>query len=193
LESGAIGRRVGPTQSLDTSLDLLTSGERHPGELAVIEARVVVRSAAGGNDVVLARGRQTFRLRVLGFYLEPRGALLFVDPQDDALAAQSFESAVSLSYVAHVGIKGFGFWNDVLNPGLGVTLSLLDFEDGRDLELGIGGSVTILRDFFFVGYGRDLQAEVNVFYIGVNPLALGDLLSLRGGRGYGGAMAQERR
>ncbi len=171
---GAIGRRLGPNPPLDTTLDLLTAGERHPGDLIVLQVRVSGRRP-GGETTVLASGRQLFKLRALGFYAEPRGALLFVDPRGTAFETQDFEPAVSLSYIAHWGIRSAGFWNDILNPGIGLTLSLLDFEDGRDFELGIGGSLTILRDLLFFGYGRNLTAEVDFFYVGVNPLAIGQL------------------
>jgi hypothetical protein len=178
---GAIGRRAGPDASLDTGLDLLSAGERHPGDYVVVGIKVTRVGKNPGSSQTLAEARQLFRLRVLGFYLEPRGALLFVDPRGAQFANQDFEPVIGLSYVGHVGFKNSGFWNDVLNPGLGLTLTLLDFEDGRDFELGIGGSLTLVRDLLFFGYGRNLPVKADYYTIGVNPLAVGDLLRAAGG------------
>ena len=180
---GEMGRQSSPDTSLDTSLDLLTAGERHPGDYVVLTVRVQ-QVEPRGTRRTLAEQRQSFRLRVLGFYLEPRGALLFADPRKAELSNQSFEPVVALSYVGHVGFRNFGFWNDVINPGLGVTFTLLDFDDDTDLEFGVGGTVTILRDLLLVGFGRNIPVKANFFYVGVNPLAFGDLLRLsRGGAG----------
>lgn len=178
-QTGAIGRAVAPENSLDTSLALLTAGERHPGDLLVISARVVAQNGTG-EEVVLASAHQRFRLRVTGFYVEPRGALFFVDPQDGEFGNQNFEPAVALGFVGHLGLRNCNFWNDFLNPGLGLSFTLLDFEEGRDFELGISGTATMLKDLLWVGYGRNLQAEVNFFSIGINPLAIGDFLSGKG-------------
>jgi hypothetical protein len=72
-----------------------------------------------------------------------------------------------------------------LNPGVGVTLALLEFEDGRYLELGIGGLLTLFRDFLLIGYGRHIPVKASYFSTGVNPLAFGDLLRTSG-TGIGG-------
>jgi len=178
---GVIGRRAGPDASLDTGLDLLGAGERHPGDYVVVSIRVTRVGKDQTATQVLAEARQLFRLRVLGFYLEPRGALLFVDPRGSQFANQDFEPVIGLSYIGHVGFKNSSFWNDVLNPGLGLTLTLLDFEDGRDFELGIGGSLTLVRDLLFFGYGRNLPVKADYYTIGINPLAVGDLLRATGG------------
>jgi hypothetical protein len=88
---GAIGRRAGPDASLDTGLDLLSAGERHPGDYVVVGIKVTRVGKNPGSSQTLAEARQLFRLRVLGFYLEPRGALLFVDPRGAQFANQDFE------------------------------------------------------------------------------------------------------
>ncbi len=173
--AGAIGRNVGLGNSLDTSLQLLNAGERHPGDMIIVSIRVVPETNAD-EEIVIAQAHQRFKLRVFGFYVEPRGSLLFVDPESNEFASQSFEPAVALSFMGHVGFKGFGIWNDFFDPGVGLTFSFLDFEDKHDFELGISGSFTIFRDLLWLGYGRNLQAKENFVYVGVNPLAFGDLL-----------------
>jgi hypothetical protein len=167
-------RVVDPNIPLDTFLDLLTVGERHPGDRVDIQTRIMVESQ-DGTETTLAQGRQTIRLRFPGVRLETRGALLFANPTSGGFDNISFEPVIGVSYLAHYGRMGHAFWNDFLNPGLGMTLSLHHFDPDRDFELGVGGVFSLFQDLLFVGYGRNLQAEANYFFVGVNPLALGDL------------------
>ena len=172
-------RSVDPNVPLDTHLDLTRAGERHPGDRIDLRARVVIEDEAG-TETSLAQTRQTLRLRVQGVYLQPRGALIFADPRTGGFDNVSFQPTIGVSYVAHYGWMGKGFWNDFLDPGIGLTVALHQFDPDKDFELGIAGTVTILRDLFFVGYGRNLQARADFFFVGVNPLALGDLWRLSG-------------
>lgn len=168
-----ISRRVTGTESLDTALELISAGERHPGDHVIIRIRVV-KSREGQQDLTIASANQRFRLRALGLYVEPRGAMLFVDPRKGGLEEQSYEPVMGLAFVGHLGVKNSRFWNDFLNPGLGLTFALLDFDESRDLELGAGASLTVFSDMLWVGYGRNIQSKVNFFYFGVNPLAFGN-------------------
>ena len=128
-----------------------------------------------GSQVSIAQGRQTVRLRVSGVYLETRGVLMFTDPRSSGFPASSFKPTLGLSYVAHYGRMDKGFWNDFLNPGVGLALALLDYDPNRDFELGLAATVSLFGDFVHVGYGRNLQAGADFFSIGFNPLVLGDL------------------
>jgi hypothetical protein len=179
LATGSIGRDVAPDKSLDTFLELMSAGERHPGDTVTLHINVEWDDGAGRKRIV-ASAIQQFKIRAVGPYVESRGSLLFVDPQRSDLADQSYEPAIALSFMCHYNRKGWKTWNDIFNPGLGLTFSLLDFEDGRDFELGISGSFTLFGDLIWAGYGRNLQAEADFFYIGINPLAVGDFLKQSG-------------
>ncbi len=175
----SVARSVDANTPLDTSLDLKTAGERHPGDRVDIGARVVLESAEG-QQIAIARARQTVRLRVRGFYVETRGVLMFTDPRSSRLPASSFEPTLGLSYVAHYGWMDQRLWNDFLNPGVGLAVALLDHDPKRDFELGLAATISLFRDLVHVGYGRNLQARADFFYIGLNPLVLGDLWNTSG-------------
>lgn len=177
-ETARVGRGVLSDQPLDTWIELLTSGERHPGDMIYINAKITSKKD-NERETTIAETVQRIQLRVIGFYVETRGALFFVDPRESELEDQSFEPAVALSYMGHVGFRQGSFWNTWVNPGFGLSLSLLDFEDSRDLELGLSGSLSIMSDFLYVGYGRNLQVKTDFFYIGVNPLVFSELLGQR--------------
>jgi len=178
LETSKAGRIALADEPLDTWLDLLTAGERHPGDMILIYAKVTSKHE-NEKEITISETRQRIQLRVVGFYVETRGALFFVDPRGGGFVGQNFEPAVSLSYMGHVGSRHGTFWNSWLNPGLGVSLTLLDFEVNHDIELGLSASLTVLNDFLYVGYGRNLQVKTDFFYFGINPLVFSELLGQR--------------
>lgn len=172
-------RKLMAGNSLDTSIQLMRAGEREHSDLLAIEITVTETLDSGEKRVVDTSTRR-LRLRAYGVRFETRGALLFVDPRDSVSGSQDWEPVPAISYVMHFGMKDSDFWNDTLDPGLALSISLLDFSDTEDLEIGAALSVTLFKDFLWFGYGRDLQAEVDYFHVGVNPLLLGDLWNQKG-------------
>lgn len=45
-----------------------------------------------------------------------------------------------------------------------MTIALLDFDEEQSLELGVGVALTIYKDFFEVGYGRNLTIREDPWY-----------------------------
>ncbi len=174
-------RRIGAGVSLDTHLELQTiPKERHPGDRLVVRVEVAVDDHADISRI-LARGQQTFCMEFYGVYREIRGALLFVDPRSPISRDLSFEPVPALAVQWRLGLKNKPWWNRGLSPGFGISLSILDFEDESGFELGVAANLSILAELIWVGYGRNLQAEADFFYVGVNPVALTGLMRRRGG------------
>src|SRR5205085_10772841 len=115
-------------------------------------------------SISIDSGRQNFRLEIHGPWVEPRGALLFAFPQGHANGHQEFEPAPGLAFQLKYGLKDQPFINRILSPGVGVSFSILDFDDNQAFELGIAGNVSFLMDLLWAGYGRDLQAARNYYY-----------------------------
>jgi hypothetical protein len=159
---------------LDTFFDLQTirDVERHSGDRFHLDIKVFVM---GNEERIVVQDRQDFLVQAYGPYVEPRGALLFVDPRSEIDRDISFQPTVGLGIHMKWGIRGARWWNDWLRPGIGVSFALLDFRDESDFELGIAGSVTVLKDLFWTGYGRNFQAKSEYFYLAVNPLAIPSL------------------
>jgi len=161
-------------EGLDTRLDLLTAGERHSGDLLLITAELRLLGEEGEDAVVVSRTFRRIRVRQYGVRASWRGALLFADARRGDLAVdQTWEPAPAISYMFHRGARGSRFWNDILDPGIGITATVLDFEDDDDFELGLAASASFLRGLLWVGYGRNLQAETDFFHVGINPLVVG--------------------
>ena len=83
----------------------------------------------------------------------------------------SYQPVPALGYYWRSGIHGHPTWN-AISPSFGFTMALLDFSDSNTMEIGFAGGISVFRDLAWVGYGRNLQARANYFYVGTNPLLL---------------------
>ena len=167
-------RNVAAGQTFDTALDLKrVLVERHPGDRVDIGVEI---NAVGPDErpIFIESDRRTFRLEQRGWYAEPRGALLLVEPTRE-IANVSFKPTAGFGFQFKHGSKAGFFWNHIVAPSYGFSLALLDFEATRDFELGIAGNLTLFQDMFWLGLGRNLQAEKGYWYVGINPLALSGL------------------
>lgn len=170
-------RELGIGNSLDSRFDLQTikDWQRNPGDEVSVSIRVSQKGTDDAKAASLAFGRQRFRLEALGAYLQSRAALLFVDSRTGKVPKQSFETVPGAAFHLRYGWKNQNWWNEWLAPGVGMSLAMLNFDSNKNFELGIAGSVTLIRDMFWVGYGRNLQAQADYFFVGINPIALGAL------------------
>ena len=173
LDGSEVSRKI--DDSLDTRLDLLisTPGRRYGGDVVILEA--VISEGEQKSDRILGRGFRKIRLQQTGLRGEIRGALIFSNPRKSTLADQAWEPTAAVGYMLHFGRKSGRFWNEVLDPGIGVAMTVLDYQDEDDFEFGLAANISIFRSLLWVGYGRNIQAETDFFHLGVNPLALGRL------------------
>lgn len=182
-----VGKAVGGGDPLDTALDMRTiPAERRPGDRVVVRAQVrraepsAAKSHEPTEEVVLDEGSVSLVVEAFGGYWQSGGSLLFVDPRSRIDRSLNYEPTVGLGLHYHYGMRGASYWNRVLNPGLGVSFSMLDFNDDRRFEVGAALGVTLFNDQLWLGYGRNLNAGGDYFYLGFNPFSLSRLL--RGGR-----------
>jgi hypothetical protein len=165
-----VPRTLEEAKSFDTKLDLTrVAAERHPGDRVVVRVRVVQADEKGVELRELDSSEQVFRVEAYGPYVETRGALLFADPQSPVQRTATFIPTVGLGYHWKYGMRGNGFWNRTLSPGLGFSVSLLDFDDNNRFEFGAAASMTLFNDLLWLGYGRNFQAQANYFCIGFSP------------------------
>ncbi len=77
------------------------------------------------------------------------------------------------------GTNGFErVWN-ALDPHVGLALALLDFQEDKTTEYGLGVAATFLSGTVVVGYGWNLSADVRstqYAFFGFSIVKLGDLL-----------------
>jgi len=165
-------RNLDTNTDYSTSLDLRTiQGDVHVRDSIVVQAGLYRRDSTGKLSQV-ATDSQSFVIQRYAIFPDSvRGGLLFVQPRSTIQRNITYQTVPALGYYWRSGIQGHPTWN-AISPSFGVTMALLDFSDSNTLELGIAGGVSVLRDLAWVGYGRNLQARANYFYIGTNPLLL---------------------
>jgi hypothetical protein len=169
-------RNLDTSTDYSTTLDLRTiQGDVHVRDNIVVQAGLYRRDSAGKLSQVTTDSQEFVIQRYSIFPDSVRGGLLFVEPRSKIERQISYQPVPALGYYWRSGIQGHPTWN-AISPSFGFTTALLDFKDGEAVELGIAGGVSILRDLAWVGYGRNLQARANYFYVGTNPLLLVKLI-----------------
>ena len=165
-------RLAATARNLDTTLDLRTiPGDVHVRDNIVVQAALYRRDSTGQLTQV-STDSQAFVIQRYDIFPDSvRGGLIFAEPRSKIDRDISYQPVPALGYYWRTGIHGHPTWN-AISPSFGFTMALLDFSDTNTMEIGFAGGVSILRDLAWVGYGRNLQAKANYFYVGTNPLLL---------------------
>jgi hypothetical protein len=159
-----------------TTLDLRTiQGDVHVRDNIVVQAGLYRKDSTGKFTQVTTDSQSFVIQRYSIFPDSVRGGLLFVEPRSKIQRNITYQPVPALGYYWRSGIQGHPTWN-AISPSFGFTMALLDFQDNNAVELGIAGGVSILRNLIWAGYGRNLQAHANYFYVGTNPLLLVKLI-----------------
>lgn len=180
-----VAKTLKADEPIDTELDMQElTGTRRPGDKLVLRATLSEPEVKDGKPTgepgkEIESGLQTLAVEAYGGYWMASGGMLLVDPRSKIERSLSWEPTVGLGYHYHVGVKGNDFWNRSFNPGLGFSFSMLDFNDDQRFELGVAASMTLLNGQVWVGYGRNLNAGANYFYLGFNPYTITKLFGRR--------------
>jgi|GEM_PF-3914850 len=165
-------RNLDTNTDYSTTLDLRTiPGDVHVRDNIVVQAALYRRDATGQLTQVSTDSQAFVVQRYNIFPDSVRGGLLFVQPRSKIDRNISYQPVPALGYYWRSGIQGHPTWN-AISPSFGITMALLDFSDTSTTEIGFAGGISIFRDLAWVGYGRNLQARANYFYVGTNPLLL---------------------
>jgi cell division FtsZ-interacting protein ZapD len=169
-ESLAAAARSIQEADLNTQIQLARiAGDVHVGDRVIVDAALYQVDPATGKRTTLDEQTQKFVIQRYGLFADNiRGGLLFVEPRSKIPRDVHYQPVPALGYYWRTGIRGRARLNAAL-PSLGFTVGLLDFEDANELELGVAAGVSLF-DLVWTGYGRNLQARANYFYVGVNPL-----------------------
>jgi len=175
-------RALDTSTDFNTTLDLRTiQGDVHVRDNIVVQAGFYRRDSAG-TMTPLSTASQTFVIQRYSIFPDSvRGGLIFAQPRSAIQRNISYQPVPAMGYYWRYGSQGHPTWN-AIGPSFGFTMALLDFKDGEELELGFAGGISVLRDLAWVGYGRNLQAHANYFYVGTNPLLLVRLIQNGGWR-----------
>ncbi|HEX6749297.1 MAG TPA: hypothetical protein VF092_18525 [Longimicrobium sp.] len=173
-----VGSTSVPLDQIERTLVSVQAASLVPGEL------YLRRNVADGDEVTitlrvldpqtgkpLAQEERTVGVRTFGLYRTWTAGLAFASPQ----GASGFKPGISTSYVLHFRNRPGGRANpgSLLDPrGLGVGLMSVVFTRDDGIQLGIGGTLTLLEDIVQAGYGVNLQTEKGYFVLATPLLDL---------------------
>jgi hypothetical protein len=147
----------------ETDLDLELAGQRLDGDQVIIKL-AAARKDSPTKDLEVHR----LVLRRVLVHVETSVGLVFAAPiKPGAMQPSGFQAAPFYSAFLKTGIRGSAFWNKILMPGLGVSVTALDFNRDGTPEVGIGGALSMLRDWLQGGVGYNLFQRQWYAFVGV--------------------------
>ena len=158
-----------------TEVDLPFTGARAVGDGLVLRIGVVeVAPGTGrpaGDPTTLER--RTFELAQVLWHVESAVNLGFADPNGSAAVSGTWQTVPAYSLLLKRDSRTSGFYNRILDPGVGLHLAALDFDGDDSPELGVGAVLSFFHDYLQAGYGFDIAEDrwYGFFGIGV-PLSL---------------------
>jgi hypothetical protein len=148
-----------------TQLDLELTGSRADGDLVAIKVGME-RPGIPVQDLEV----QSLDLRRILVHVETAVGLVFVTrPRQptDGSGKVPFQAAPAYSAFLKKGWRGSALWNNILRPGIGVSVAAVDFDLNGVPEIGIGGAVTLLRDWLQGGGGFNVFERRWYAFVGV--------------------------
>lgn len=108
---------------------------------------------------ILSANEIKFKIKRVGFKMHTTETLAFV--RDSFSKSWRPQPGISItfgftSYVTKKTPGVFKFMNktwNLLDPRIGVNLTLLDFDEDKNLEIGLGTVVSVLKGAFYIGVG----------------------------------------
>jgi hypothetical protein len=144
-----------------TELDLRRSGAREPGDVIIVR----FGSTAAGRDGPHVEERHVRMYKILT-HVDVAISLIFADPKKQTELKSRFQAAPAYSVLLKKGKRDSTFWNELLQPGIGLNIAALDFNSDQSLELGVGLVVSAFQDYIQLGYGYNLNASSAYWFLG---------------------------
>lgn len=154
-------------------VDLKKTGERQNGdeiEINVILRRPASNPALSDQDVVLEQKNLT--MQMIGVHSEVVVGLIMADPWKDIERSggndRRFFYAPAASLLLKFGFRDFKFYNEFLQPGIGINFASPDFDTDGDPEFGTGIILTAFKDVLSVGINYNVTHDAPYWFFGVN-------------------------
>jgi hypothetical protein len=157
-----------------TSIPLTETGKRERGDALTVKLAV---GTPNGKRVVISEG--DFVLYQTLPYITLKVGLIFANPQgkDEATSGSGgttattgvkhFQTAPAYSVLLKRDSITNMFRNTLLDPGIGINVSALDFNHDDTPELGVGLVVSAFRDIIQLGYGYNLPQGKRYWFFGL--------------------------
>jgi hypothetical protein len=162
----------------ETEINLLTAGQRKPGDQLYIKAVISKQPATAETAIEKTIDYTHIGITQVGFYSTIKAVLLFADNTSvEFPAKKQFQLVPSYSVLFKYGTRKFNQYNRYISPGIGVNMATLDFNNDNTPEIGIGVVGSVFADYLQVGYGRNMSADQNYWFFGIRLPFIGVNLS----------------
>lgn len=152
----------------ETTLNLLTTGDRKDGDKLYLKA--VLGKQSADNELI---EEKTIEFIPIGLYQirlhsTISAVLIFADNTTREFRASSqFQLDPSYSVLFKVGSRKNAGYNDFVALGFGMNMATLDFNNDNTPEIGIGLVASAFKDYLQVGYGRNMGSDDFYFFFGI--------------------------
>ena len=168
-------------------LRLTRSGKREDGD--ILELNLLLGIPKEGKDPTSTNPDDyeirklepwNLQMQTLGLFSRTYVGLIMADPYNadslsgvEAVQERRFLYAPSAGLLLKVGSRNSRFYNDLLSPGLGVSISTPDFDTNGDPEFGTGLVLTAFNNILSIGINYNITLDVPYWSFGVNlPFSL---------------------
>ncbi|MEO6593626.1 MAG: hypothetical protein ABIP94_02610, partial [Planctomycetota bacterium] len=113
---------------------------------------------------------ESLDVRKFGYYSTLKSQILFYDRLHDG--SSIYSAAPGISYNLHYRPNEAQGFCDVVAPGLGVSVSAPNFENGT--ELAIGAQLTLFNDMVQIGYAYNISVDDRheMFFFGLDLISV---------------------
>ncbi|MCS6929916.1 MAG: hypothetical protein NZM43_10535 [Saprospiraceae bacterium] len=150
-------------------LDLSYTGRREEGDELLIQALLVPAQDTNMRQRYIVIEERAAVMILTGPHAVPRVGLIMANPytlQQPATAQFRFTPAAAL--LLKFGSRRSHFYNQFLDPGIGIVTASPDFSLDGIPEFGAGLAATLFRDIATAGWAWNFGLNQPYYFIGVN-------------------------
>lgn len=178
LEFGSeVTRHDLSTLPRETFLELELVGKRDEGDVVAFKLGTGQLDPETGEAKGSPRTVEVQRIemqRVL-VHFDTTVGLIFANPNGRPINA-TWQLAPSYSVLLKKGSRSSALYNRLLDPGIGINIAAVDFDNDETPELGVGAVLSVVRDYVQVGYGYNVFENRWYGFFGLSlPLPGGSL------------------
>ena len=118
--------------------------------------------------------RHLLTMQLIGLRSETAVGIIMADPLnaeklgDDLPDDRRFLYAPSASLLLKFGSRDYPWYNNFVDPGIGIIVSTPDFNTDGTPEFGVGGVITVFKDILSIGYSYNVTLDLPYWHFGVN-------------------------
>ncbi len=143
-------------------LSMTDTGYREPGDSLFVKLGV----GKGGEEAQETDSR-FFHLEHTSWHVDTKVSIIFADPEGGLPSGKKWHFAPSYSLLLKFPSESV-FYRRILDFGIGINVSALDFNGDGSVELGIAPAFSLFKDYLQAGYGYNIPEDEWYFFLGVS-------------------------